>query len=135
MRDNLAALAAREDIKVIILSGAGGRIFCAGHDLADGPDEPMPASGWAGISERAPIAKDAGGVLSVGRTSMVVAFGLWIWSWGVLVSAGGGPLGIALYVPLLALRGLVDDLGTRLQIEVVCVRQNCLCTKGFHGLR
>ena len=33
LRDNLAALAAREDIKVIILSGAGGRIFCAGHDL------------------------------------------------------------------------------------------------------
>ena len=61
----------------------------------------------AALSERAPIAKDAGGVLSVGRTSMVVALGLWIWSWGVLVSAGGGPLGIALFVPLLAARGLV----------------------------
>lgn len=29
----LAELATREDIKVIVLAGAGGRIFCAGHDL------------------------------------------------------------------------------------------------------
>ncbi len=33
LRSNLSELAACEDIKVIILSGAGGRIFCAGHDL------------------------------------------------------------------------------------------------------
>lgn len=33
LRQLLAALAARGEIKVIILSGAGGRIFCAGHDL------------------------------------------------------------------------------------------------------
>jgi enoyl-CoA hydratase/carnithine racemase len=31
----LRALAKRADIKVIILSGAGGRIFCAGHDLSE----------------------------------------------------------------------------------------------------
>ena len=59
------------------------------------------------LSDRAPIDAAAGGLLSVGRTSTVVALGLWIWSWGVLVSAGGGPLGIALFVPLLALRCLV----------------------------
>lgn len=59
------------------------------------------------LSDRAPIDQEAGGLLSVGRTSMVVALGLWIWSWGVLVSAGGGPIGIALFVPLLAVRGLV----------------------------
>ena len=34
-------------------------------NLADGPDEPMPASGWAGISERAPIAKP----MAVGQSS------------------------------------------------------------------
>ena len=59
------------------------------------------------LSERAPVVADAGGLLSVGRTSVVAGFGLWIWSWGVLVGAGGGPIGIALFVPLLALRGLV----------------------------
>ncbi|MFN7697924.1 MAG: hypothetical protein ACK5U8_08505, partial [Deltaproteobacteria bacterium] len=35
------------------------------------------------LSERAPIAPEAGGFLSVGRTAIVVAFGLWVWSWGV----------------------------------------------------
>jgi hypothetical protein len=59
------------------------------------------------LSERAPIALEAGGFLSVGRTAIVVAFGLWVWSWGVAVSAGAGPLGIALFVPWMALRGLV----------------------------
>lgn len=33
LRAKLAALALKPEIKVIILSGAGGRIFCAGHDL------------------------------------------------------------------------------------------------------
>ena len=33
LRAELAALVARQDIKVIILSGTGGRVFCAGHDL------------------------------------------------------------------------------------------------------
>ena len=33
LRSILASLAARDEIKVIVLSGAGGRIFCAGHDL------------------------------------------------------------------------------------------------------
>lgn len=33
LRAELAELAGREDIKVIVLAGAGGRIFCAGHDL------------------------------------------------------------------------------------------------------
>jgi enoyl-CoA hydratase/carnithine racemase len=35
LRGALAALAERREIKVIILSGAGGRIFCAGHDLGE----------------------------------------------------------------------------------------------------
>ena len=33
LRAELAELEGREDIKVIVLAGAGGRIFCAGHDL------------------------------------------------------------------------------------------------------
>lgn len=35
LRDELATLARRSEIRVIILSGAGGRIFCAGHDLGE----------------------------------------------------------------------------------------------------
>jgi enoyl-CoA hydratase/carnithine racemase len=38
---------------VALITGAGDRAFCAGHDLADAPDASMPPSGWAGLSERA----------------------------------------------------------------------------------
>ena len=41
------------DMWVAIITGAGERAFCAGHDLADAPDAPMPPSGWAGLAERA----------------------------------------------------------------------------------
>jgi enoyl-CoA hydratase/carnithine racemase len=37
---------------IALITGAGDRAFCAGHDLADAPDAPMPLSGWAGLSER-----------------------------------------------------------------------------------
>jgi enoyl-CoA hydratase/carnithine racemase len=40
------------DLWVAIVTGAGERAFCAGHDLADAPDAPMPHSGWAGLAER-----------------------------------------------------------------------------------
>lgn len=49
----LAALAAREDVKVIILSGQGGRIFSAGHDLNEfhtAPDADFLARDFAGIT-------------------------------------------------------------------------------------
>jgi enoyl-CoA hydratase/carnithine racemase len=49
------------DLWVAIVTGAGERAFCAGHDLADAPDAPMPASGWAGLAER------------VGRTKPLIA--------------------------------------------------------------
>ena len=44
------------DLWIAIVNGAG-RAFCAGHDLADAPDAPMPASGWAGIARRSDIDK------------------------------------------------------------------------------
>src|SRR5271155_1593602 len=40
------------ELWVAIVTGAGERAFCAGHDLADAPDAPMPQSGWAGLAER-----------------------------------------------------------------------------------
>ncbi|MET0987354.1 MAG: enoyl-CoA hydratase-related protein [Steroidobacteraceae bacterium] len=42
---------------IAIITGAGERAFCAGHDLADAPDEPMPPTGWAGIAERTSCVK------------------------------------------------------------------------------
>lgn len=36
---------------VAIVTGEG-RAFCSGHDLLDGFEEPMPESGWAGLSQR-----------------------------------------------------------------------------------
>ena len=41
------------ELWIAIITGAGDRAFCAGHDLADAPDEPMPPTGWAGLAERA----------------------------------------------------------------------------------
>jgi enoyl-CoA hydratase/carnithine racemase len=42
---------------VAIITGAGDKAFCAGHDLTDGFDEPMPATGWAGIADRTDLTK------------------------------------------------------------------------------
>lgn len=53
LRAELERLAACPDIKVIVLSGAGGRIFCAGHDLnefAGEPDQDFLACDFAGIA-------------------------------------------------------------------------------------
>lgn len=44
------------DLWIGIITG-NGRAFCAGHDLVADPDEPMPRTGWAGISERQDIDK------------------------------------------------------------------------------
>lgn len=53
LRAELERLAGCMDIKVIVLSGAGGRIFCAGHDLNEFAGEPDPdflAQDFAGIA-------------------------------------------------------------------------------------
>lgn len=42
LRQTLAELAPREDIKVIVLAGTGGRIFSAGHDLNEFSGSPEP---------------------------------------------------------------------------------------------
>lgn len=47
---------ADDELWVGIVTGQG-RAFCAGHDLVDAPDEDMPATGWAGLSERQDIDK------------------------------------------------------------------------------
>jgi len=43
--------AADDELWVAILTGSG-KAFCAGHDLGDAPDEPMPAGGFGGMTER-----------------------------------------------------------------------------------
>jgi hypothetical protein len=58
------------------------------------------------LSERAPVSPTAGGVVSVARTAVVIGLGLWVWSWGLALSSLGGPIGIALFLPWLAFRGL-----------------------------
>lgn len=53
LRAQLAALAPREDVKVIVISGAGGRIFSAGHDLTEftgDPDEAALREDFAGLA-------------------------------------------------------------------------------------
>jgi enoyl-CoA hydratase/carnithine racemase len=44
------------DLRVAILTGAG-RAFSAGHDLLDNPDDPMPSSGFGGLTERRGLTK------------------------------------------------------------------------------
>lgn len=53
LRASLDDIAGRREIKVIVLSGAGGRIFCAGHDLnefAGDPDEDWLRQDFSGLA-------------------------------------------------------------------------------------
>lgn len=45
--------------------------------------------------------------IDVFRTSMVVGFGLWCWSWLLVLGSLGGPVGVLLVSPFLVLRGAV----------------------------
>jgi enoyl-CoA hydratase/carnithine racemase len=56
LRSALEAVAVRREIKVIILSGAGGRIFCAGHDLGEFAQEQLaPEKGAHDFSDLAAL--------------------------------------------------------------------------------
>lgn len=53
LRKALDTLAPREDVKVIVISGAGGRIFSAGHDLTEftgDPGEDALRADFAGLA-------------------------------------------------------------------------------------
>ena len=53
LRAELADLSTRSAIKVIVLAGAGGRVFCAGHDLnefAGQSDQDLLAQDFAGLA-------------------------------------------------------------------------------------
>jgi|TARA_B100000678_G_scaffold5908_2_gene5143 enoyl-CoA hydratase/carnithine racemase len=43
--------------RVAIITGAGDKAFCAGHDLIEDFSEPMPETGWAGLSHRSGLNK------------------------------------------------------------------------------
>lgn len=60
LREELATLARRDNVKVIILSGAGGRIFCAGHDLNE----------FAGQEDQEFLAKDFEGLAGLMQDAM-----------------------------------------------------------------
>ncbi|MEP7222757.1 MAG: enoyl-CoA hydratase-related protein [Novosphingobium sp.] len=47
---------ADNSLRVAIITGVG-RAFCCGHDLNDDMQEAMPASGWAGLSNRCSMTK------------------------------------------------------------------------------
>ncbi len=40
------------EVWIGIITGAGDRAFCSGHDLVNDFFEPMPATGWAGMAKR-----------------------------------------------------------------------------------
>lgn len=46
------ALAADDDVRVVIVTGAGEKAFCAGYDLADGGDMEISAKGFGGLTFR-----------------------------------------------------------------------------------
>lgn len=48
---------ADDSLWAAIITGTGERAFCAGHDLRDGFFDPMPQTGWAGMSHRSDITK------------------------------------------------------------------------------
>jgi len=62
-----AALAPREDIKVIVVAGAGGRIFCAGHDLGELRDA---LGDDASAADGAYLARDFAGITALMQAIM-----------------------------------------------------------------
>jgi enoyl-CoA hydratase/carnithine racemase len=96
-----------------IITGAGDKAFCSGHDLVDDFFEPMPATGWAGLAKRKGLNKPIiaavngyamGGGFEIALMSDIViaeeraSFGLTEPRVG-FVAAGGGSQKLPLRVP------------------------------------
>jgi enoyl-CoA hydratase/carnithine racemase len=109
------------DLWVAIVTGAGNRAFCAGHDLADAPDEPMPASGWAGLAERTvrtkPLIAAVNGLAFGGGFEIALACDIVVASENAVfamseprvgaVALGGGVQRLALRLPTAIAMGLL----------------------------
>jgi enoyl-CoA hydratase/carnithine racemase len=52
MSDALDELQTDPELWIGIITGAGDKAFCSGHDLVDNFFEPMPPTGWAGMAKR-----------------------------------------------------------------------------------
>ncbi len=67
---------ADHSLRVAIITGAG-RAFCSGHDLNDDLQDPMPTTGWAGLSARKsmnkPIIVAANGLTMGGGFELALA--------------------------------------------------------------
>jgi hypothetical protein len=74
----------------------------------------------------APPPEDAGRAVDVLRTSMVLGLGLWTWSWLLVLGSLGGPIGVAVVLPLFILRGAVAPSWI--------ARSACEADAGFRGL-
>nr|BAM93305.1 putative Carnitinyl-CoA dehydratase [Sphingomonas sp. KSM1] len=92
------------DLWIGIITGAGDRAFCSGHDLVDDFFEPMPATGWAGMAKRQGLNKPIisavngyamGGGFEIALMSDIVVaeeravFGLSEPRWGFCAFGGG----------------------------------------------
>jgi enoyl-CoA hydratase/carnithine racemase len=109
------------ELWVAVITGAGERAFCAGHDLADAPDAPMPATGWAGLAARTslrkPLVAAVNGVAYGGGFEIVLCCDIVIASQGATfamseprvgaVALGGGAQRLALRLPRAVAMGLL----------------------------
>jgi enoyl-CoA hydratase/carnithine racemase len=113
MSDALDEFQNDPELWIAIITGAGEKAFCSGHDLVDGFYEPMPATGWAGLAKREGLDKPIiaavngyamGGGFEIALMSDIViaeehaSFGLSEPRWG-FVAAGGGSQKLPLRLP------------------------------------
>ncbi|HLY54835.1 MAG TPA: enoyl-CoA hydratase-related protein [Stellaceae bacterium] len=112
LSEALDTLATDPELWVGIITGEG-RHFCAGHDLLAKPEEEMPLTGWAGISERQNLDKPLiaalngsahGGGLEIALCADIIVaaagakLALSESRWGV-VALGGGAQRLPLRLP------------------------------------